>query len=75
MLATVLYLRKIGTRDLLAQLFKVNGSTLTRAIHQVQPLLAEHSPTISPSTARFRTPADVTAFLANDVPTKSEPTR
>ncbi|MEW1648726.1 ISAzo13 family transposase [Streptomyces sp. NPDC091219] len=74
-LATVLYLRKIGTRDLLAQLFKVNGSTLTRAIHQVQPLLAEHSRTISPSTARFRTPADVTAFLANNAPTKSKPTR
>ncbi|MFE7077106.1 ISAzo13 family transposase [Streptomyces sp. NPDC057620] len=74
-LATVLYLRKIGTRDLLAQLFNVNGSTLTRAIHQVQPLLAEHSRTISPSTARFRTPADVTAFLANDVPTKIKPTR
>jgi hypothetical protein len=31
-LATVLYLRKLGTRDLLAQLFGVNGSTLTRAI-------------------------------------------
>ncbi|WP_222723894.1 helix-turn-helix domain-containing protein, partial [Streptomyces sp. me109] len=74
-LATVLYLRKIGTRDLLAQLFKVSGSTLTRAIHQVQPLLAEHSRTISPSTARFRTPTDVTAFLANGVPTKIKPTR
>jgi hypothetical protein len=64
-LATVLYLRKLGTRDLLAQLFGVNGSTLTRAVHQVQPLLAEHGYTIPPSTARFRTPADVTAFLAN----------
>ncbi|MFI5977808.1 ISAzo13 family transposase [Streptomyces sp. NPDC051452] len=66
-LATVLYLRKLGTRDLLAQLFGVNGSTLTRAIHQVQPLLAERVP---PSTARFRTPADVTAFLANSNPTE-----
>lgn len=64
-LATVLYLRKLGTRDLLAQLFGVNGSTLTRAVHQVQPLLAGHGYTIPPSTARFRTPADVTAFLAN----------
>jgi hypothetical protein len=36
-LATVLYLRKLGTRDLLAQLFGVNGSTLTRAVHPVQP--------------------------------------
>ncbi|MEU3381383.1 ISAzo13 family transposase [Streptomyces caelestis] len=69
-LATVLYLRKLGTRDLLAQLFGVNGSTLTRAVRQVQPLLAEHGYTIPPSTARFRTPADVTAFLANSSPTE-----
>ncbi|MFI0507534.1 ISAzo13 family transposase [Streptomyces albogriseolus] len=73
-LATVLYLRKLGTRDLLAQLFGVNTSTLTRAVHQVQPLLAEHGCTIPPSTARFRTPADVTAFLANNSPTKIKPT-
>jgi hypothetical protein len=72
-LAAVLYLRKIATRDLLAQLFGVNGSTLTRAVHQVQPLLAEHGYTIPPSTARFRTPADITAFLANSNPTKIKP--
>ena len=30
--ATVLYLRRLRTRDLLAQLFGVNGSTLTRAV-------------------------------------------
>ncbi|MFH8591457.1 ISAzo13 family transposase [Streptomyces rimosus] len=62
-LVTVLYLRKLGTRDLLAELFGVNGSTLTRAIHQVKPLLAERGRTITPSTARFRTPTDVAAFL------------
>ncbi|MCM2518195.1 ISAzo13 family transposase [Streptomyces griseoincarnatus] len=72
-LVTVLYLRKLGTRYLLAQLFGVNTSTLTRAVHQVQPLLAEHGCTIPPSTARFRTPADVTAFLANSSPTKIKP--
>nr|WP_188114396.1 transposase family protein [Streptomyces apricus] len=72
-LATVLYLRKIGTHDLLAQRFGVNTSTLTRAVHQVQPLLAEHDCTIPPSTARFRTPADITAFLANSSPTKIKP--
>ncbi|CAM5320292.1 ISAzo13 family transposase [Streptomyces hirsutus] len=69
-LATVLYLRRLGTRDLLAQLFGVSGSTLTRAVRQVQPLLAEHGYTIPPSTARCRTPADVTAFLANSSPTE-----
>lgn len=63
-LATVLYLRKIGTRGLLAQPFGVNGNTLTRTVRQVQPLLAEHGHTIRPSTARFHTPADVTVFLA-----------
>lgn len=64
-LATVLYLRKLGTRDLLAQLFGVNGSTLTRAVRQVQPLLAQDGYTIAPSTIRLRTPADITAFLAS----------
>ncbi|MEU7160893.1 ISAzo13 family transposase [Streptomyces chrestomyceticus] len=63
-LATVLYLRKLGPRDLLAKLFGVNGSTLTRAVHQVQPLLVKRGLTIPPSTARFRTPADAAAFLA-----------
>ncbi|MEB3963391.1 ISAzo13 family transposase [Streptomyces kunmingensis] len=74
-LATVLYLRKLGTRDLLAQLFGVNGSTLTRAVHQVRPLLAEHGHIIPASTARFRTPADVAAFLANSSPTEIKATR
>lgn len=69
-LAAVLYLRKLGTRDLLAQLFGVNGSTLTRDVHQVQPLLAEHGYTLPPSTARFRTPADITDFLANSSQTE-----
>lgn len=61
----MLYLRKLGTRDLIAQLFGVNGSTVTRAVHHARPLLADHGYTVRPSTARFRTPADVTAFLTN----------
>ncbi|WP_331758488.1 ISAzo13 family transposase [Streptomyces anulatus] len=69
-LATVLYLRKLGTRDLIGQLFGVNGSTITRAVHQVQRLIAENGHTIPPSTARFRTPADVTAFISSSRPTK-----
>ncbi|WP_413754989.1 hypothetical protein [Streptomyces sp. MMBL 11-3] len=36
----MLYLHKLGTRDLLTQLFGVYCSTLTRAVRQVQPLLA-----------------------------------
>jgi hypothetical protein len=66
----VLYLRKVATQDLLAQLFGANGSTLTRTVHQVQPLLTEHGYTIPPSTARFRTPADITASLTNSSPTE-----
>jgi Rhodopirellula transposase. len=62
-LATVLCLRKIGTHDLLARLFGVTGSTLTRAVQAARPLLAEHGHAIHPSTARFRTPTDVAAHL------------
>ncbi|WP_446447195.1 ISAzo13 family transposase [Streptomyces hydrogenans] len=72
-LATVLYLRKLGTRDLIAQLFGVNASTITRAVHQVQPLLAEHGHTVPPSTARFRTPADVTKFITSSSHRKIKP--
>jgi transposase len=75
-LATVLCLRKIGTHNLLAQLFGVTGSTLTRAIQEVRPLLAKSGPTIPPSTARFRTPADVAAHLdrySNQPPRKIKP--
>ncbi|MGW6674443.1 ISAzo13-like element transposase-related protein, partial [Streptomyces vinaceus] len=63
-LATVLYLRKLGTHELLAKLFGITRSTLTRAVQEVQPLLDEHGHTIPPSTARFSTPVDVTAFLS-----------
>lgn len=60
-LVIVLYLHKLATRDL----FGVDGSTLTRAVHQVQPLVAEHGNTIPPSTARFHPLAEVTVFLTN----------
>jgi hypothetical protein len=62
-LATVLCLRKIGTHDLLARLFGVTGSTLTRAVQEARPLLAKQDHAIHPSTARFRTPTDVAAHL------------
>ncbi|MFF4791614.1 transposase family protein, partial [Streptomyces sp. NPDC001276] len=62
-LATVLYQRKLGTHELLAEPFGVTRSTLARAVQEVQPLLAKHGHAIRPSTARFRTPADVAAFL------------
>lgn len=60
-LAAVPGLRKIGTHDLLVRLFGIAGSTLTRAVQEVRPLLAEHA--IPSSTAGFRTPKDVAAHL------------
>ena len=63
-LAAFLHQRKIGTQELLGQLFSVDRSTITNAFAEVRPLLEQHGHTIPASTARFRTPADVTAFLA-----------
>jgi hypothetical protein len=62
-LATVLHQRKTGTHDLLTALLGVTRSTMSRAVQEVQPLLAEHGHPIPPSTARLRTPADLAAFL------------
>ncbi|MFE9404076.1 hypothetical protein ACFYNY_20195 [Streptomyces sp. NPDC006530] len=62
-LATVLFLHKISPHDLLARLFGVTRSTLTRAVQEARPLLAERSHAIDPSTARFHTPTDAAAHL------------
>ncbi|WP_425585906.1 ISAzo13 family transposase [Streptomyces thioluteus] len=62
-LATVLYLRKLGPQHLLGQLFGVTTMTISRTIREVRPLLEAHGYRITASTARFRTPADITAFL------------
>ncbi|MCT9011721.1 ISAzo13 family transposase [Streptomyces rhizosphaerihabitans] len=70
-LATVLHLRKLATMDLLGQLFGVTAMTISRASQEVRPLLEAHGHRISASTARFRTPADVTTFLATE-PTQTK---
>lgn len=59
----MLCLRKIDTHDLLARLFAVTGSTLTRAVQEARPLFDEPDHAIQPSTARFSTPTDVAAHL------------
>ncbi|MFE4518052.1 ISAzo13 family transposase [Kitasatospora sp. NPDC056783] len=64
-LAAILYLRRLGTQELLGQLFSVDRSTITNAVAEVRPLLEQHGHAMPASTARFRTPADVTAFLAS----------
>ncbi|MFB8183692.1 ISAzo13 family transposase, partial [Streptomyces sp. NPDC055966] len=75
-LATVLYQRKLGTHRLMAELFGIDRSTLSRAVQEVQPLLTEHGYTIPPSTVRFRTPTDVAAHLdqyGTHLPTRIKP--
>ncbi|MFD7668630.1 ISAzo13 family transposase, partial [Streptomyces sp. NPDC059788] len=63
-LAAILYTRKIGTQELLGQLFQVGRTTITHAVGEVCPLLRQHGYDIAASTARFRTPLDVMNFLA-----------
>jgi Rhodopirellula transposase DDE domain/Helix-turn-helix of DDE superfamily endonuclease len=74
-LATVLYLRKLCTQTVLAELFGVDRTIITKAVRDVSPLLHQHGHAATPSTARFPTPADLTAFLDNDAghPSKIKP--
>jgi Rhodopirellula transposase DDE domain len=65
-LATVLYLRGLCTQAVLGELFAVDRSRITEAIRESRPLLEEHGHAITPSTARFPTPADLIAFLTAD---------
>lgn len=65
-LATVLHQRKLATHDLLGELFAVTPITTSRAVREVLPLLDAHGYQITASTARFRTPADIAAFLAHE---------
>jgi DDE family transposase len=65
-LATVLYLRRLCTQAVLAELFGVDRKVITTAVQDIRPLLERHGYTITPSTARFPAPADLIAFLAND---------
>ncbi len=65
-LATVLHQRKLATQELLGELFGVTKMTISRAAREVSPLLQAHGCQITASTARFRTPADITAYVAAD---------
>jgi hypothetical protein len=65
-LATVLYLRRLCTQAVLAELLGVDRKVITTAVQDIRPLLERHGYTITPSTARFPAPADLIAFLAND---------
>ncbi|MFJ5829181.1 transposase family protein [Streptomyces sp. NPDC093089] len=62
LLATLVPLRHGVTHDVPACWFGVDRSTITRAIGEVRPLLAEQGCTISPGV-RLRTPAEVIDHL------------
>lgn len=77
-LVTVLYLRKLCTQAVLAELFAVDRSRITEAVQATRPLMEEHGHAITPATARFPAPADLAAFLAmenNDGPVTQKPAR
>jgi hypothetical protein len=62
LLATLVHLRHGATHDVLACWFGVDRSTITRAIGEVRPLLAERGCTIAPGQ-RLRTLAEVIDYL------------
>jgi hypothetical protein len=65
-LATVLYLRKLCTQQVLGELFAVDRDSITRAVNEIRPLLAGHGHIITPSTARFPSPSDLIAYLVTE---------
>ncbi|MET8030864.1 transposase family protein [Streptomyces avermitilis] len=65
LLATLVSLRHGATHDVLACWFGVDRSTITRAIGEVRPLLAERGCTVAPGL-RLRTLAEVIDHLGAD---------
>src|SRR3712207_2780434 len=62
LLATLVHLRHGVTHDVLACWFRFSRSTITRAVGEVRPLLAERGCTVE-GGVRLRTLADVVAHL------------
>jgi hypothetical protein len=62
LLATLVHLRHAVTHDVLAVWFQVDRSTITRAVNEIRPLLADRGCRIE-SGVRLRTIADVVAYL------------
>jgi hypothetical protein len=65
LLATLVHLRHATTHDVPACWFGVDRSTITRAVGEVRPLLAERGCTIAPGV-RLRTLAEVIDHLDAD---------
>jgi hypothetical protein len=64
-LATILYLRRLCTQAVLAEVFYVDRTTITTAVRETRPLLQQQGHAITPSTARFPAPADLIAYIAD----------
>jgi hypothetical protein len=64
LLATLVHLRHGATHDVLACWFGVDRSTITRAVGEVRPLLAERGCTVSPDV-RLRSLAEVVDHLGS----------
>ncbi|MGW2617568.1 transposase family protein [Streptomyces sp. NPDC001500] len=62
--ATLVHLRHGATHDVLARWFGVDRSTITRAVGEVRPLLAERGCTVSPDVP-LRTLAEVVDHLGS----------
>ncbi|MCA1696964.1 MAG: transposase family protein [Actinobacteria bacterium] len=62
-LATVLYLRGLGTHDTLAALFEVSRRTIGDVLREVGPVLVKEGYTASPAATRFATAAELLASL------------
>ena len=58
-LATILCLRKVGSRDVVADLFQVSGRTIGNAVLWVRPLLDQDGYTATRSTKSYPTAADL----------------
>lgn len=69
LLAAVLYERKLGTRQVLADAFGVSLGTLNNALADAQPVLREAGITLPPATSRFTTGAELLASVSTDTPT------
>ena len=62
--APVMYLRGQCTPAVLGELFSVDRCTITEAVKEVRPLLAAQGHVVTPAPTRFRTAADLLAFVA-----------
>jgi transposase len=69
LLAAVLYERKLGTRQVLADAFGVSLGTLNNALADAQPVLLEAGITLPSAPTRFTTGDELLASVSSDTPT------